>query len=68
MVELSNDVSIIPDPTSVGQAIVSLNANSSTREKNRKIGWTVDAWLSTEAAKRSTAVLYAHPGGKTWWG
>lgn len=44
-----------------------LDGDSATREKNRKIGWTVDEWLSTEAADGSTAILYAHPGGKRWW-
>ncbi|WP_265112061.1 hypothetical protein [Halosolutus halophilus] len=44
-----------------------LDKDSATLKKNRKIGWTVDTWLSNEAAAGSTEILYAHPGGKTWW-
>lgn len=44
-----------------------LDEDSSTLRKNRKVGWTVDAWLSAEAEAGSTDILYAHPGGKTWW-
>lgn len=44
-----------------------LDGNGATKRKNRKVGWTVDSWLSTEADNGSTDILYAHPGGKVWW-
>ncbi|AXG08459.1 hypothetical protein [Haloplanus rubicundus] len=44
-----------------------LDLNTHTYKKNRKIGWAVDTWLSAEAESGSTEILYAHPGGKTWW-
>lgn len=44
-----------------------LDDSGTTLQKNRKVGWTVDAWLSGEADQGSTDILYVHPGGKTWW-
>jgi hypothetical protein len=44
-----------------------LDGSGATKRKNRKVGWTVDAWLSAEAEQGSTDILYVHPGGKTWW-
>jgi hypothetical protein len=44
-----------------------LDAPGSTRKKNRKMGWTVDAWFSEVASNNSTDILYAHPGGVKWW-
>lgn len=44
-----------------------LDGNGATKRKNRKVGWTVDEWLTTEAENGSTGILYAHPGGKIWW-
>jgi hypothetical protein len=44
-----------------------LDGAGATKRKNRKVGWTVDAWLSRETKRGSTDILYAHPGGKTWW-
>lgn len=44
-----------------------LDNAGATKRKNRKIGWTVDEWLSTEAQEGQTDILYVHPGGKIWW-
>lgn len=44
-----------------------LDADSPTTEKNRTIGPLVDEWLSTAATNESTNILYAQPGGTTWW-
>lgn len=44
-----------------------LDADGSTKLKNRKVGWTVDEWFSIEAENGSTNILYVHPGGKLWW-
>ncbi len=44
-----------------------LDGEGATKRKNRKLGWTVDEWFTTEAEEGSTDILYAHPGGKTWW-
>lgn len=44
-----------------------LDRPSATFQKNRKMGWTVDEWLSRETNRGSTNILYVHPGGKNWW-
>lgn len=44
-----------------------LDGDGPTKRKNRKVGWTVDEWLSTEVERGSTDILYVHPGGKIWW-